>query len=426
MKKIISILLCTFIMISSFNLKVFAKDSPPEVSADNVVLMDGLTGEILYSKNPDAAYPPASTTKTMTALLTLENSKLDDKVIVGKNPPFAEGSKAGIREGEELTVRDLLYGLLFVSGNDCANALAEHIGGSIDNFVAMMNKRAKELGCENTSFINPNGLYNPNHKTSAKDLALIMKELVKHPEYSEIATDNNTYNIVAANTPDIKHPVSNEIKMAWKSGRYYYDGIEGGKTGYTVQSLHSYVVSAKRNNQRLIVAIVHSDSSAFYSDAIKLLNYGFKNFELSKLYSKGDVVSNYKVNDDLTIPLIAAEDFYYLKEKDSSNVPELKIKDKNLSDKPFSKGDAVLDADIVFNDRSIGTLKLESGTDHILKPVSAPNTPGKNVFSLILKILLGIATGFVMLILLLRTIIMRRRRKLRRNSGKPKYYSHYR
>lgn len=426
MKKIISILLCAFFMISSFNLKVFAKDSPPEVSADNVVLMDGLTGEILYSKSPNAAYPPASTTKTMTALLTLENSKLDDKVIVGKNPPFADGSKAGIREGEELTVRDLLYGLLFVSGNDCANALAEHIGGSIDNFVAMMNKRAKELGCGNTNFVNPNGLYDPNHKTSAKDLALIMKELVKHPEYSQIATDNVTYNIIGANTPDIKHPVSNEIKMVWKNGRYYYDGIEGGKTGYTVQSLYSYVVSAKRNDQRLIVAMVHSGSNDFYSDAIKLLNYGFKNFELSKLYSKGDVVSNYKVNDDLTIPLVAAEDFYYSKEKDSSAVPELKIEGKNLSDKSFSKGDIVLDANIDLNNQNIGTLKLESGADHILKSVSASNKPSKNIFSLILKILLGIVTGFILLVLLLRTIIIRRQRKLRRKSGKPKYYSHYR
>lgn len=426
MKKIIFILLCMFITISNFNFKVFAKDTPPNVSADNFVLMDGLTGEILYSSNPNAAYPPASTTKTMTALLTLENSKLEDKVIVGKNPPFAVGSKAGIRENEELTVKDLLYGLLFVSGNDAANALAEHIGGSTENFVAMMNKRAKELGCENTNFVNANGLYDPNHKTSAKDLALIMRELVKHPEFSEIATDNNTYNIIAANTPDVKHPVSNEIKMVWKNGRYYYNGIEGAKTGYTTQSLHSYVVSAKRNNQRLIVAIVHSNSSDFYSDATKLLNYGFNNFELAKLYSKGDEVSNYKVNDNLSIPLIAAEDFYYSKEKDSSAAPEVKIIDKDLDNKSFNKGDTVLEANIDLNNQSIGTIKLESGADHVLKPVAASNKSSKNIFILILKILLGMLSGFVLIILLLRTIIRRRRRKFRSNLNKSKYYSNYR
>lgn len=395
----------------SFNTVVFAKDAPPAIAAEDAVLIDGTTGEILYSKNADQVFPPASTTKIMTALLTLENCKLDDKVTIGKNPPFADGSKAGIMENEELTVKDLLYGLLFVSGNDCANALAEHVGGSMQGFISMMNKRAQELGLHGTTFMNPNGLYDPNHRSSAKDLALIMRELAKHPEYKEIATDNKTYYITPANNTAMKHPVSNEIQMVWKSGRYYYDGIEGGKTGYTIQSLFSYVVSAERNGQRLIVAL-HSSTKSHYPDSIKLLNYGFKNFELAKLYSKGDKVSDYKINDNLTIPLLAADDFYYVKEKGCADVPQMSINNKNLRDMPFSRGDALLDANITLNNKQVGCLKLVSGGEHILKSVAASgNTIGKSTSSPVIKILSGILIGLICVFLLLRTIIIKKRRR---------------
>lgn len=134
----------------------------------------------------------------MTALLTLERGNLDDIVTIGRKPPLAEGSKIYILEGEKIKVRDLLYGLLLASANDCAEALAEYLSGSLDNFSKDMNKRAKELGCTNTNFVNPSGLYNDKHRTSARDLAIIMNELVKQPEYSKIAT-TLSYNILPTN-----------------------------------------------------------------------------------------------------------------------------------------------------------------------------------------------------------------------------------
>lgn len=274
-KNILLILLLMLFIIFNIDTMVFAKGNPPRIASGNAVLMDGTTGEILYSKNLKGVFPPASTTKLMTALLALEKCKLEDTVIIGKKPPLADGSKAGIMESEELTVKDLLYGLLFVSGNDCANALAEHMGGSVENFAVMMNKRTGELGLGSTKFVNPSGLYHNKQRSTVKDLALIMRELVKHPEYSQIASDNNAYYITPRNNSGIKHPISNENKMVWKDGKYYCDGIEGGKTGYTVQSKFSYVVSAKRNGRRLIVAL-HSQTKSHYSDAIKLLDYGFK------------------------------------------------------------------------------------------------------------------------------------------------------
>lgn len=340
MRKFVALLLICLLVLSSFNGLVYAKDNPPAVSADSAVLIDATTGQVLYGKNMDAAYPPASTTKIMTALLTLENCNLDDVVTVGKNPPLADGSKIYIFEGEKITVRDLLYGLILVSANDCAEALAEYISGSLDKFAEKMNARALELGCKDTNFVNPSGLFNPNHKTSAKDLALIMRQLVMNSEYEKIAT-TQSYKIAPTNKSTLERPLWNENKLIQKGSKYYYEGCEGGKTGYTVQSDHSYVASATRNGHRLIVALVHDKNKTFFDDAPALLNYGFNNFDLVKLYNKGDLVSNYKKNG-IEIPLLANENIYYVNEKGSTVKPDIDIStESDLALKKIHKGDVV-------------------------------------------------------------------------------------
>ena len=188
MRKLITIILTSFFLLFNIAPTVEAQVNPPAVSADSVVLMDATTGKILYEKNKNSAYPPASTTKIMTILLVLENSNLNDVVTVSKNAEMTDGSKIYISEGEKISVKELLYGLTLASANDCAVALAEHISGSTEKFAALMNEKANSLGCKNTNFVNPNGLYDVNHKTSAYDLALIMQELTKHNEYKEIST----------------------------------------------------------------------------------------------------------------------------------------------------------------------------------------------------------------------------------------------
>ncbi len=367
MRKLLIFIISFTFLFSNIIFKVYAKDAPPPVSADSVVLMDATTGKVLYEENPDIAYPPASTTKLMTALLTLEKCNLDDTVKVGKNPPSVDGSKIYIFEGEELKVRDLLYGLLLPSGNDCAEALAEHISGSLDKFAIEMNKKALELGCKNTNFVNPSGLFNDNHKTSARDLAIIMKELSKNPEYTKIAT-TSSYKIAPTNKSSGERPLWNENKLIQKSSKLYYEGCEGGKTGYTVQSQHSYVSCATRNGQKLIVALVHDKDKTFFPDAVSLFNYGFTNFELVRFASKGDVVDTYN-NNNLTVPLLAASDFYYVKEKGDKSIPKYNIKNENLAVKFFKTGDIVTDTSIVLNTKTIGTLKLMSGNNHELKQV---------------------------------------------------------
>ncbi|CAB1240135.1 serine hydrolase [Clostridium sp. MT-14] len=367
MKKTITFILLFLLICSGSSYNVYAKETPPSVSADSAVVLDAATGEILYAKNPDSAYPPASTTKIMTALLTLENTNLDDKVVIGNNPPAVEGTRLGLFPGEELTVRDLLYGLLLASDNDCAEALAEHISGSLHKFAAKMNTRAKELGAKNTNFINPTGLFNEKHKTSARDLSLIMRELHKNPEYSKIAT-SISYTIPPTNKSSKPRTVWNENKLVQKQSMYYYSGCQGGKTGYTIQSLHSYTAVATRNGETLIVALVHDKNKTFFPDSISLFNFGFNNFQLVKLYSKGDLVTTYNKNK-LSVPLIADSNFYYVKEKGDKALPHLSIKNENLSFKLFKVGDVVSSADIYFKGKNIGKLNLSSGISHDEKQI---------------------------------------------------------
>ncbi|QGU95522.1 D-alanyl-D-alanine carboxypeptidase [Clostridium bovifaecis] len=400
MRRIITFMLIFMLTLSFTVYETKAQSSPPKISADGVVLMDASTGEILYSKNMDTQYPPASTTKIMTALLTLENTNLDDVVTVGKNPPSIDGSKVYLFEGEKLTVRDLLHALLLQSANDAALTLAEHISGSNEEFAKLMNKRAAELGCVNTNFVNPSGLYDDKHRTTSRDLALILKELSKHLEFINIAT-TSMYYIQPTNKSKEKRPLWNENRLVQKNSSYYYEGCEAGKTGYTVQSKHSFVAMASRNGQKLIAVLLHDEKKTYWSDVRKLFDYGFENFSMSTFYSKGDSVGEHIIKEGLKVPLLAAEDFYYVKSKDSTEVPELKIISKDLSTTSFNRGENILTAEVLYKGKSIGVLNLASAVDYTYKnPIaSLKNT---NNSTDLLKLSLYIAAFFILLITLLR------------------------
>lgn len=374
MKKLVTVLVTVFLLISNLGIKTYADPvSPPNVSGDGVVLMDATTGQILYGKNIDQQFPPASTTKIMTALLTIENTKPDDIVTISndfttKNHTLLDGNTLCLENGEQIKVKDLLYGLLLRSANDSAVALAEHISGSVENFAKLMNKRARELGCTTASFQNPNGLYNKDHKVSAKDLALILRKLSEYPEFREIAT-TPYYTIPATNKTDqaktvINRSLRNENKLIYKGSKEYYEGVDGGKTGYTIQSLHSYVAAATRNNHRLIVTIMHSDDQKYFDDARALLDYGFNNFNLNKQFSKGQIVTYYKEANGTKIPLVAAEDFYYVTDKSSKSKPTFKFDNSSIKVDKFNKGERVTNIDLKLDDKYIGNLNLLSGVTY--------------------------------------------------------------
>lgn len=247
----------------------------PEIQAQGAVLMDAATGNLLYSKEAETKFYPASITKLMTALLVAEKCSLDDTVTFTKTAVTNLESGAvtlGLVEGDKLTVRQSLYGLLLKSANEVANGLAEHTAGSISKFADMMNARAKELGCTNTNFVNPNGLNNSNHYTTPHDMALIARAAFQNGTVSKIAS-TLSYQIpatqkAAARTISLGH------KMLYPNDARYYQGVIGGKTGYTSLAGNTLVTCAERDGVRLIAVIMKSKSTQ-YTDTSALLDYGF-------------------------------------------------------------------------------------------------------------------------------------------------------
>ena len=247
----------------------------PVVAAEGAVLLNAGTGEVLFEKNGNTRFYPASITKLMTALLTLENCSLTDTVTFSSTATTnmeAGSVSLKITEGDKLSVKDCLYGLLLKSANEIGNGLAEHIAGSNKNFADMMNSRAKALGCTNTNFANPHGLNNTNHYTTPYDMALIAREAFKNPTLCQITT-TTTYKFPATKLAG-ERTISMGHKMVYESDSRYYPGIVGGKTGYTSLAGNTLVTCVEQNGVRLIVVIMKSKST-HYADTKALLDYGF-------------------------------------------------------------------------------------------------------------------------------------------------------
>ncbi|MGL5244042.1 MAG: serine hydrolase [Sarcina sp.] len=295
-----------------------------EILGTGMLLMDYNSGTILAEKNANDPLAPASTTKIMTALLTLEKCDLNEIVKVNTNPCLAEGSSIGLKEGDEYTVEELLYALLLESANDSAVALAEHIAGTESDFAKLMNERAIELGTKNTHFVNASGLYEDNHYTTPYDLALIMKEFSKYKEFINIC-NNISYEMPVSIIDGQTKWVNNRNSLVNPNSKNYYSPIICSKTGYTTKSRHTYVAMAEKDNQRLILTLFDYDTKAdYYEDTIKLFNYGFDNFKSIKLYNKGDIITEYKINEKNTIPLSVENDIYYvLSKKDFDNINDI-------------------------------------------------------------------------------------------------------
>lgn len=251
----------------------------PEVDAPSAILIDAASGAVLYSKDSDEAYYPASITKIMTAMLVIENCSLDDSVTFSYRAThdLEEGSSGIARtEGEIMSVRDCLYALLVASANEVAQALAEHVGGSIEAFAEMMNKKASALGCTNTHFANPSGLNNPNHYTTCHDMALILREAMTLPDFVEIASTTE-YLIPATN----KH--SEPLKIFMKhdllrgEGKYKYAVC--GKTGYTSLAGFTLITAAQKDNMRLICVTMNCSSAKERAkSSTELFEFGFNNY----------------------------------------------------------------------------------------------------------------------------------------------------
>lgn len=239
---------------------------PPRITATAALLMDVRTGEVLWARAPDRPWPPASTTKILTALLAAERLRLQDPVTVSARAEAQRnGSAIGMRQGEVWSVEALLHALLLHSANDAAVALAEAVSGSVEAFAAEMTRRARALGARRSTFVNPHGLHHPGHLTTARDLALITREALRHPAIDAIVR-RPTWRLVRPGQPPVE--LINRNRLLW-----LYAGADGVKTGWTAQSGPSLVASATRGGRRLIAVVLNS--SEVFGDAARLLDYGF-------------------------------------------------------------------------------------------------------------------------------------------------------
>ena len=257
----------------------------PEITSEAAVILEDSTGTTLYAKNMDEVLYPGSTVKIMTCLLALENSNLTDEVTMtatGVSGVTDGGANISAQLDEVFTMEQCLYAIMVASANDIALQVAEHIGGSVENFVAMMNTRATQLGCTNTVFTNPTGLPDENQHTTAHDMALIMKAATENPSFSPIASAN-TYTIPATNVSGGARSLTSKFTMTNNSSDAYYQGCLGGKEGFTEASQSTLVCSAQRNDVTLICVILKGASGQTDDEAITLLDYGFSNFQLLTL-----------------------------------------------------------------------------------------------------------------------------------------------
>ncbi|MCR4923341.1 MAG: D-alanyl-D-alanine carboxypeptidase [Lachnospiraceae bacterium] len=252
----------------------------PLIGAESAILVDAESGAVLYEKNVNERLYPASTTKLMTALLTIENTAMNDVVTFSHDAIFnieSSSSRIGIDEGEELTVEQCLYGLLLGSGNEVAYALAEHVAGDMESFVNMMNERAAALGCTNTHFVNSNGLPDPEHYVSALDLSIIARACFKNESLVTIS-GTSKYTIPPTNIQPEERYLENHHLMV-KGLKYAYDGFVGGKTGYTREARQTLVSCAERDGVRLICIIMKEESPNQFLDTAALFDYGFDGFK---------------------------------------------------------------------------------------------------------------------------------------------------
>lgn len=253
----------------------------PKVMAKTAIVMDMDTGEVLYAKGIDEKRAPASTTKIMTAMLAIEKVPFETQITFTDevNNIEAGSTHIGIKPGETLTMKDCAYAILLASANEVSSGVAEYIGTTVPAFVDMMNQRAKELGCTNTHFVNANGLYDENHYTTARDLAIIAKAAFQNETFREVIK-TPYYIVPKTNITDEERWLNNHHKMVLQ-GSEHYEGCLGGKTGYTEKAGNTLVTYAERDGRKLVcVLLADVNIVAQYTDTKALLDYGFDSFQL--------------------------------------------------------------------------------------------------------------------------------------------------
>lgn len=318
-------------------------------SAAAYALIEQNTHSVLAQANMNSRLPMASTTKTMTALIVIENCDLDELVTVADEAVGTEGSSMYLRYGEVISVRDLLYGLMLLSGNDAAIALAVHVGGSVEGFVEMMNGRAERMGLSDTHFVTPNGLHDDEHYTTAYELALIGAEAMKNEAFREIvSTQYHT-----SSTGSIQRTMKNKNSLLWD-----YEGSAGIKTGYTMAAGRCLLFAAEREGMVLVGAVLNC--RPMFEAAAELLDYGFENYSLCTALNAGVEIARCYVPNALEsiLPLTAESDIMVVVPKGEALEIELRLELSEAAAAPIIKGEILGAAELYLDDEFIGRTNL--------------------------------------------------------------------
>lgn len=375
MKKHFIFLLISAVIFTNLNTLSYSEneDEHLNLSAETAILINANTGEVLYEKESNKTMFPASTTKVLTAIIALENAKLDDKVIIDEDTVNnRDGNNIDLKVGEAITMNDLLHALLISSANDSAEAIAKHISGSIENFAILMNQEAKNLGANNSNFKNPSGLPDEEHISTAYDLAIITKYALQNDVFKKIVKQT-TYTIEPTNKTSNARTLRNSNKLLFsnklinvdgKNTSIKYEGVEGVKTGYTKVANQCIVSYLNRTNEQYISVILHSISTNMYVDTHKLFNYTSKNSKPTLLVKKNEFIDNFSINGASKpfVTALIAKDFA-IKEtgEDLSNIEKEFIINPNLK-APISKGDIIGKIRFKDNEKIIGSVNMVSSS----------------------------------------------------------------
>lgn len=353
-KSLVIIFMLIFILHTSM---CYALTEQPEISADAAILIDSSSEKVLYSKNENQKMYPASTTKILTAILTIENCNLNDVVTVPYEAisSITSGySVAALQTGEQLTVEQLLQVMLVHSANDAANVLAFHVSGSIENFANLMNNKVSELGLTNTHFTNPSGMHDENHYTTAHDLAIIMKYCMKNDTFRSLSSLKYC-TIPATNKYDVRvFNTTNELLIYDNrdvSSNYYYKYAIAGKTGYTTQAKNCLVSVAKKENLELICVVLSAgiypnNVSAKFVDTKSIFDYGYNNYTIKKLREKDAIATQIEIGNGTKetrhLDLLISDDLSALVTQDEFDTefePQIELQDNLFA--PIAQGQVV-------------------------------------------------------------------------------------
>ncbi len=379
MKKVVAFILILVLLIPGVT---FAEDDPTP-NAGSSILMEVSTKTILYEKNKDSQVAVASLTKMMAQILILEaiesgNLTWDEQVKASSNAAGYGGTQIYLQPGEMMSVRDLMKGITMASANDATVVLAERIAGSEEAFVKMMNEKAKKLGLKNTNFMNPTGLDEDNHYSSAYDMALIAIELLKHDEILEFSSVYEDY--LRTDTPN-KFWLVNTNKLV-----RFYDGADGLKTGFTDNAGYTMAVTAKRNDMRLIAIVLgEAVSKVRNQETTSLLDYGFNLYKVQVIKKQGDVIKTVDLNKATKnkVDVVLDRDITVLSKKsdtEKSYTEKVNINEVKL---PLKENQIVGNIEIYNQSKQIGSYPL----------IVKENVKKKNIFKLFLDNLKDIVVG---------------------------------